>query len=162
MPQSPLPAHLPPLVHCRPAGRLPVGPPSTASSLLSTPPSAGLPAPNFQWFAKQMDVLFAIACQKAELELQAATVYAHHEEEESLARIAAIRAPTSVVTAAVPTWTVGEDKEASIDEISLVIFSIAGRYSGLPKAEIAQIYENCFKTENLHKFCHLKGHEDKG
>ena len=109
-----------------------------------------------------MDALFVIACQKAELELQVATVNTRHEEEDSLARIAAIRAPTSVVALAAPTWTVGENKEVSIGKISLVILSIAGRYPGLSKAKIAQIYENCFRPENLYKFRHLKGREDKG
>ena len=136
-PQSPPPARPPPPARRRRAGRLPVGPPAAAPPPPSGPPPAGLLAPNFQWSAEQIDALFAIARQKAELELQAATAKARHEEEESLARIAAIRAPTSVAAPAAPTRTVGEDEEASIGEISPVILSVAGRYPGLPKAEIA-------------------------
>ncbi len=104
-----------------------------------------------------MDALFAIARQKAELELQVTTAKTRHDKDESLARIAAIRAPTAP---AGPIQT-REDEEVSIGEISPIIFSVAGRYPGLPKAEIARIYENRFKPENLYKFCHLKSREDK-
>ena len=38
---------------------------------------------------------------------------------------------------------------------------MASCYLRLPKAEIARIHENRFKLENLYKFCHLKGREDK-
>lgn len=48
-----------------------------------------------------------------------------------------------------------------LGEISPIILSVAGRYPGLPKAEIARIHENRFKPENLYKFRHLKGREDK-
>ena len=61
-----------------------------------------------------MDALFAIACQKAELELPAATAKACHEEKESLARIVAIHAPTSVAAPVAPTRTAEEDEEVSI------------------------------------------------
>ena len=113
--------------------------------------------PNVQWSTEQIDALFAIARQKAELELQAATAKACHNEEENLARIAAIRTPI------VPTGLTRtkEDEEVLIGEISPIIFFVAGRYLDSPKAEIAQIYENRFKPENLYKFYHLKGHEDK-
>ena len=90
-----------------------------------------------------------------------ATAKARHEKEESLARMAAIHAPTSVAVLAAPTWMVGEDKEASIGEISPVIFSAAGRYPGLPMAEIVRIYENYFKSKNFYKFCHFTSREDK-
>ena len=56
---------------------------------------------------------------------------------------------------------VREDKEASIYEISPVIFSIASRYPSLPKAKITQIYKNRFKLKNLYKLYHLKDYEDK-
>ena len=101
--------------------------------------------------------MFAIAYQKAELELQAATTKARHDKEESLARIAAIHAPTAS-TGPIRTR---EDEEVLIGEISPIFFFIAGRYSGLPKAKIVKIYKNHFKPENLYKFCHLKGREDK-
>lgn len=104
-----------------------------------------------------MDTLITIACQKAKLELQAATAKACHEREESLAKISAIYAPTAL---AGPTQT-REDKEVSISKISSIIFFVAGRYPDLPKAKIAQIHKNCFKLENLYKFCHLKGYENK-
>ena len=90
-----------------------------------------------------------------------ATAKARHEEEESLTRIAAIRAPTNVAAPAALTRTVGEDKKTSIGEISPIRLSVSGRYAGLPKAEITQIYKNRFKLENLYKFCHLKDNEDK-
>lgn len=92
---------------------------------------------------------------------RAVTAKARHVEEESLARIAAIRAPANVPATASPTRTAGEDEETSIGEISPIILSVAGHYPGLPKAEIARIYENRFKPENLYKFRHLKGREDK-
>ncbi|MCJ1349918.1 hypothetical protein MMC31_008161 [Peltigera leucophlebia] len=101
--------------------------------------------PSLQWSADQMDALFAIARQKAEQELQAVTAGARRDEEENAARIAAIR----------------EEEETSLGEISPIILSVAGRYPGLPKAEIARSHENRFKPENLYKFRHLKGLEDK-
>ena len=83
-----------------------------------------------------MDALFAIVRQKAELELQAATPKAHCDKEESLARIAAIRAPFNGVVPAGST-RVGEDDKASLGKISSIILSIAGRYPGSPKVKIA-------------------------
>lgn len=59
------------------------------------------------------------------------------------------------------TREVQEDKEAFLGDISSIIISVAGRYSGLPKIEIAKIHENCLKLENLYKFCHLKDRENK-
>lgn len=106
-----------------------------------------------------MDALFAITRQKAEQELQAITDKARRDEEESQARIAALRAPA--ISPAVSSPTRVEREEDSIGEISLAILSIAGRYPGLPKAEIARIHENRFKPENLYKFRHLNGREDK-
>lgn len=50
-----------------------------------------------------MDTLFTIAQLKAKLELQAATAKACHDEEECLARIAAICAPINVAASASPT-----------------------------------------------------------
>ena len=161
---SSAPARPPSPARRRPAGCPPAGPPPA-----SAPPPAGPPpptsslahsmssTPNVQWSVKQMDALFAIARQKAKLELQAATAKARHNEKESLARIAAICAPTA------PTGLTRtrEDEEVSIDEISPIILSVAGCYPSLLKAEIARIYENRFNPENLYKFCHLKGHEDK-
>ena len=144
VPQNP-PTTCPPPPACRRhAGCLLVRLPATTPPSLSSFPPADLPAPNFQWSAKQIDVLFAITRYKAELKLQAATTKTHHEEEESLARIAAIRAPISIAISAASTRTVGEDEETSIDEISFIILSVAGRYLGLANAKIAQIYNNCF------------------
>lgn len=60
-----------------------------------------------------------------------------------------------------PTWTVEKNEKVSIGEISPIILSAAGRYPGLPKIEIVQIYENCFNLENLYKICHYKGRKDK-
>ena len=162
-PPSPAPARPIPPAHRRPAGRLSAGPlPANSPPPAWLPPAGPLAygkssAPNVQWSAEQMDTLFTIARQKAKLELQAATAKTRHDEEKSLARIATIRAPT---TPAGSTRT-REDKEVPIGEISLIILSVAGRYPGLPKAKIARIYENHFKPENLYKFCHLKGREDK-
>ncbi len=104
-----------------------------------------------------MNALFAIARQKDELKLQVATAKACHNKEENLARIAAIRTPT------IPAGSIQtrKDKEESIGEISPIIFSVAGRYPGLPKAKIARIYENRFKLENFYNFRYLKDREDK-
>ena len=117
--------------------------------------------PSMQLSAEQMDALFAIARQKAEQELQAVTARARRDEEESVARIAAIRAPANAVVPTGSTRSTGEEEETSLGEISPIILSVAGRYPGLPKAEIARIHENRFKPENLYKFRHLKGREDK-
>ncbi len=101
--------------------------------------------------------MFVIAYQKADLELQAATTKARYNEEESLARIAAICAPM-ISTGLIQ---IREDEKVSIGEISPIIFSVPDCYSGLPKAKITQIYKNRFKPENLYKLCHLKSRENK-
>lgn len=144
---------------------------SAASSTLSSAPSETSPnhsfqplpdevsTPRVQWSVEQRDALFAIAREKADQELQAVTAKIRREEEESQARIAALRTPATA--AAQATSTRIEREEDTIGEISPAILSVAGRYPGLPKAEMARIYENRFKPENLYKFRHLKGREDK-
>lgn len=52
-------------------------------------------------------------------------------------------------------------EEDLLSKISPVILSITRHYPRFFKAEMAYIYENYFKPENLYKFCHLKGCEDK-
>lgn len=108
-----------------------------------------------------MDTLFAIARQKVQLKLQAVTAKTCHNEEESLARITVICTPTNVATQAGLPQTERKDEEGLISEICLIILFISGCYPGLPKAKIIQIDVNHQKSENLDKFCHLKGRENK-
>lgn len=92
------------------------------------------PTLNLQWSVEQMDVLFAITCQKAELELQATTAKIRHKEKESLTKIAAIKTSNGIALTG-STWT-REDNKVLLDEISPIILSLASYYSGLPKAKI--------------------------
>ena len=117
--------------------------------------------PSMQWFTNKMDMLFAIARQKAEQELQVVTAMVRCDKEESAAIIAAICAPANAVAPTGPTRPAGEEEKTFLSEISSIILSVVGRYPGLPKAKIARIHENRFKPENLYKFRHLKSCEDK-
>ena len=143
---------------------------ATASALSSPPSEAGSgnsfqPLPRessalaVKWSPQQRDTLFAIAREKADLELQAITAKIRRDDKESQARIAALRIPAATTTPAALNQTKRE--EDSIGGISSAILSVAGRYPRLPKAEIARIHENRFKPGNLYKFRHLKGREDK-
>lgn len=95
------------------------------------------PTPKVQWSAEQRDALFAIAREKADQELQAVTAKIRRDEEESQARIAALRTPATTSAQAISTRA--EREKDSIGEISPAILSVAGRYHGLPKAEMARI-----------------------
>lgn len=114
-------------------------------------------APMVQWSAQRRNALFAIARQKAGQELQAITAKVRRDDEEIQARIAALQAPATTLDLI----RSGRDEDDSLGEISPVIPSVAGRYPGLPKADMTRIHENPFKPENLYKFRHLKGREDK-
>lgn len=48
-----------------------------------------------------------------------------------------------------------------IGEISQATLLVASRYRGLPKAQIARIFANKLRPENLYRLRHLKGREDK-
>lgn len=87
------------------------------------------------------------------------TAKIRRDEEESQARIAALCTPATTSAQAISTRAEREDDP--IGEISPAILSVAGRYPGLSKAEMARIYENRLKPENLYKFRHMKGREDK-
>ncbi|MCJ1470208.1 hypothetical protein MMC07_008853, partial [Pseudocyphellaria aurata] len=79
------------------------------------------------------------------------------ENKESRARIAAIQAG-AVTAAASHTRT---DEEEPIGEIPQAALLVSGRYPRLPKTEIARIFANKFRPENLYKLRHLKRREDK-
>ena len=59
-----------------------------------------------------------------------------HEKKESLSRIAIIGIPIIIAILAASMRIVGKNEKVSIVDISPVILSMAGRYSGLSKAEI--------------------------
>lgn len=104
-----------------------------------------------------MNALSAIVYQKVELKLQVATAKTCQDKKENFAKIIAI------CTSTTPAGLIQtrENKEVLIGEISPIIFFVAGYYPSLPKAKIAQIYNNRFKLENLYKFRYLKGCKDK-
>lgn len=104
--------------------------------------------------------MFAIAQQKAKLELQAANTKVCHNGKKNLAKIAAICAPANIYTLVSSIQTIVENEKVSINEISTIILSVAGCYLGLPKAKITQIYKNYVKPENFCKFCNSKGYKD--
>lgn len=130
-----------------------------ASPSLSPPPATGVSsAPNIQWSAEQMDALFAIARQKPEQELQAVTAKARHDEEESLARIATIRAPSNVAAPADSTMTGGEDEEALLGKISPITLSVSGRCSGLPKVIDKKSHFYLITLLRISFFCLILSH----
>lgn len=104
---------------------------------------------------------FAIARPKTKQELQAITAKARHDKEKSAVRIAAIRALANVVALTGLTQSARKEEKIFLGEISLIFLSVSGRYLGLPKAKIAKICKNCFKPENLYKFCYLKGRKNR-
>lgn len=75
-----------------------------------------------------MDILFTIVCQKVKWELKARIAKARHNKEESFAKIVAIYVSTHVYTLAGYTRIIGDEKEASIGEISPIIFSLSSSY----------------------------------
>lgn len=85
--------------------------------------------------------------RKFEADLAATEVRTIREDEESRARIAAIQA--GAVTAAAPRNRV--DEEEPVAEIPPAAPLVASRYPGLPKAEIARMFANKFRPENLYK-----------
>lgn len=84
-----------------------------------------------------------------------------HDKKKSVIRIAAICAPANAVMLISPTYLAEKEEEISLSKISPIILFVAGRYPRLSKAKITRIYKNCFKSENLYKFCHLKGCKNK-
>lgn len=106
---------------------------------------------------EQLDAKFALDQRKVEAELAEIEARTRRENEESQARISAIQ---SGVVTATPRTQANEEEEP-IGEISPATLLVASRYPGLPKAEIARIFSNKFRPENLYKLRHLKGREDK-
>ncbi|MCJ1427049.1 hypothetical protein MMC29_004952, partial [Sticta canariensis] len=90
---------------------------------------------------EQLDAKFALDQRKAEAELAAIEARTHREDEESQALIAAIQ--SAAVVAVLRMWRRNLP------------------YHGLPKAEIARIFSNKYRLENLYKLRHLKGRDDK-
>lgn len=113
--------------------------------------------PLFAFTQEQIDARFALEQRKVEADLAAIEARTLRENEESRAKIAAIQ--SAAVTAAAPRNRV--DEEEPVGEISPAALLVASRYPGLPKAEIARIFANKFRPENLYKLRHLKGREDK-
>lgn len=113
--------------------------------------------PLFAFTQEQIDARFALEQRKVEADLAAIEARTIRENEESRAKIAAIQ--SAAVTAAAPRNRV--DEEEPVGEISPAALLVASRYPGLPKAEIARIFANKFRPENLYKLRHLKGREDK-
>lgn len=99
-----------------------------------------------------------IELRRAEADLAAVNARTARENKESRAKIAAIQA--GAITAAAPRPPTDEVEEP-IGEIPPAALLVASRYPGLPKAEIARIFTNKFRPENLYKLRHLKGREDK-
>lgn len=163
---SPPLARLAPPARCQPTGRPPAGPPHAATpttdpSAASSPAHSMSSAPNLQWSAEQINTCLAIAQQKAELEFQATTAKTRHDEEKTLAKTAVICILANSPASADPMRIARENEEVLIDEISPIILSVTGYYLDLPKAKIARIYQNRFKSENFYKSRHLQGNEDK-
>lgn len=144
----------------------------TLSSTITHPPAAGHTNPIMQsgttylppefpspltLTREQLDARFALEQQKFEADLAAIEVRTNRENEESRARIAVIQA--GAATAIAPPAQL--DKKEPIGEISQATLLVASRYPGLPKAEIARIFGNKFRPENLYRLRHLKGREDK-
>lgn len=138
-----------------------------ASVNLSTPgkPNPGAFSMSFtlgmQGFAEQKDALFAITCQKPKQEFQVVTAKAHCNKQKSATKITTICNLANAVVLIYPTRIARKEEEVFLGEISSIILSMTSRYPGLLKAEIAKIYENCYKLEKFYKFCYLKDRKDK-
>lgn len=173
-----------------PAG-LPSGPPSNPlagpssssagpsssfhTGLPTTDPPTGFsgvtPMPSNAWYngfpgltREQLDARFVldqrkveIELRKAEADLAAIEARTARENKESQARITAMQ--TSATTTS--TLRIHTDEEEPIGEIPQAALLVASRFPGLPKAEIARIFSNKFRPENLYKLRHLKRRKDK-
>ena len=105
----------------------------------------------------QLNAKFDLEQRKTEAELRTIEGRIARENEESRARIAAIQAGAAATTAPGSK----NDEEEPIGEIPPAALLVASKHPGLPEAEIARIYANKFRPENLYKLRHLKGREDK-
>ena len=141
----------------------PAIPPAPPQALGNSSPQPGSQYAQFGHTAhlgltrEQLDARFALEQRKVEADLAAIEARTIRENEESRARIAAIQ--SGGVTAAAPRNRI--DEEEPVGEISPATLLVASKYPGLPKAEIARIFANKFRPENLYKLRHLKGREDK-
>lgn len=112
---------------------------------------------------EQRNARFALEQRKleadlAKVEADRAAIEARtaRENEESRARITAIQAGPAV--ARTPTAAEEEDSTGEVPQAALLV---ASHHPGLPKAEIARIFSNKFRPQNLFKPRHLKGREDR-
>lgn len=113
--------------------------------------------PLFGFTQQQIDARFALEQRKFEAEVAAIEARTIRENKESRARIAATQSGAG--SAAAPRNRVDEEKP--VGEIIPAALLVASRYPGIPKAEIARIFANKFRPENLYKLRHLKGRVDK-
>ena len=102
---------------------------------------------------EQLNTRFALEQRRAEADLAAVKARTIRKNKESRARITAIQ--SGAVTAAAPRNRL--DEEEPVNEISLLTLLVASKYPGLPKTEIARIFANKFRPENVYKLRHLKG-----
>ena len=109
---------------------------------------------------RKMEAELAAVQARTAAEVAAIEARTAREQEESQARIAAMRTePATAGAAAAPTQ---ENEEDSLTgEISPAALLVANKYPGLPKEEIARIFTNKFRLQNLYKLRHLQGREDK-
>ena len=82
------------------------------------------------------------------------------EQEKSQARIAAMRTELAIARAAAAP-TQGNEEDSLTGELSPAVLLVANKYPGLPKEEIARIFANKFRPQNLYKLRHLQGRDEK-
>ena len=113
----------------------------------------------FAFEQRKMEADLAAIQARTAAEVAAIEARTACELEKSQARIAAMRTEpaTMVATAA----TQGNEEDFLTDEISPAAFLVANKYPGLPKEEIACIFTNKFRPQNLYKLRHLQGQEEK-
>lgn len=113
--------------------------------------------PLFGFTQQQLDARFALEQRQLEAEIAAIEARTIRENKESRARISAIQSGAGAAAA----LQNPVDEEKPVGEIIPAALRVASRYPGIPKAEIARIFANKFRPENLYKLRNLKGHVEK-
>ena len=119
---------------------------SNATTMVPETPQARPPT----WTLDQNALLFNIALEKAEHDLQ-------HEKRKAAAEEAGWT--TSIISVrARPAAAIEEDEYAG--EIPIEVKALATQFAGLPQGEIAKIFSNRFRPMNLYKLRLMGGRDD--
>ena len=146
-----------------PSSQLIVGQPSSSQASFSGQTGT----PTLMLTQEQANARFAMEQRKAEAEIRAieaaiardnaaAEAKAIRDKEESQAKITALTSGATTSDS-----NARKDAEEPIGEIPREALLVSNQFPGLPQGEIAKIFLNKFRPENLYKLRHLQGREDK-